>query len=86
MELRGPPGLGTPIPPSNPWILNTHKEIFIQNDITLFLDVWWFNNSTGAGLLNFLFFILFFRRQPRGAPQGRLRPAGEGEKKFKFKK
>jgi hypothetical protein len=40
LELRGPPHLGTPIPPSNPRILNTHKEIFIQNDITLFLDVW----------------------------------------------
>jgi hypothetical protein len=29
VELRGPPRLGTPIPPSNPPILNTHKEIFI---------------------------------------------------------
>jgi hypothetical protein len=37
--IKGPPGLGTPIPPSNPRILNTHKEIFIQNDIILFLDV-----------------------------------------------
>jgi hypothetical protein len=34
------PHLGTPIPPSNPRILNTHKEILIQNDIILFLDVW----------------------------------------------
>jgi hypothetical protein len=39
-----PPRLETPIPPSNPPILNTHKEIFIQNDITLFSDVWCFNN------------------------------------------
>jgi hypothetical protein len=44
MELRDPPRLGTPIPPSNPWILNTHKEIFIQNNLTLILDVWWFNH------------------------------------------
>jgi hypothetical protein len=32
------------IPPSNPWILNTHKEIFIQIQFVLILDVWWFNN------------------------------------------
>jgi hypothetical protein len=44
VELRGPPHLGTPIPPLNPRILNTHKQIFIQNDLTLILDVWWFNN------------------------------------------
>jgi hypothetical protein len=44
MELRGPPRLKTPIPPSNPQILNTHKEIWDQNEIGLILDVWWFNN------------------------------------------
>jgi hypothetical protein len=32
--------LGTPTPPSNPRTLNTYKEIFIQNNIILFLDVW----------------------------------------------
>jgi hypothetical protein len=31
--------LGTPIPPSNPRILNTHKEIFIQNEFILIEDV-----------------------------------------------
>jgi hypothetical protein len=44
MELRGPPRLKTPIPHSNPRILNTHKEILINNEIALILDVWWFNN------------------------------------------
>jgi hypothetical protein len=39
VELRGPPCLGTPIPPSNPPILNTHKEIFIQIEFVLILDV-----------------------------------------------
>ena len=33
-----------PIPPSNPRIFNTHKQIFIQNEFILILDVWWFNN------------------------------------------
>jgi hypothetical protein len=32
--------LGTPIPPSNPRILNTDREISIENNIILFLDVW----------------------------------------------
>jgi hypothetical protein len=36
--------LGTPIPPSNPRILNTHIEFFIQNEFILILDVWWFTN------------------------------------------
>jgi hypothetical protein len=40
VELRGPPRLGTPIPPSNPWILNSHKEIFIQIEFIIILDVW----------------------------------------------
>jgi hypothetical protein len=40
VELRGPPCLGIPIPPSNPRILKTYKEIFIQNEFILFLDVW----------------------------------------------
>jgi hypothetical protein len=44
VELRGPPRLGSRIPPSNPRILNTYKEIFIQIEFTLILDVWWFNN------------------------------------------
>jgi hypothetical protein len=44
LELRGPPRLGTRIPPSNPRILNTYKEIFIQIEFILILDVWWFNN------------------------------------------
>jgi hypothetical protein len=44
VELRGPPHLETPIPPSNPQILNTYKQIFIQNDLTLILDVWWFES------------------------------------------
>jgi hypothetical protein len=45
VELRGPPCLETRIPPSNPRILNTHEEIFIQNEFNLILDVLWFNNS-----------------------------------------
>jgi hypothetical protein len=44
VELRNPPRLQTPIPPSNLRILNTHKEIFIQIEFILILDVWWFNN------------------------------------------
>jgi hypothetical protein len=44
VELRGPPRLGFPIPPSNPGILNTHKELFIHNESILILDVWLFNN------------------------------------------
>jgi hypothetical protein len=40
VELRGSPRLKTPIPPSNPQVLNTHKEILINNKIRLFLDVW----------------------------------------------
>jgi hypothetical protein len=43
MELWGPLRIETPIPPSNPRILNTHKEIWDQNEIGLILDVWWFN-------------------------------------------
>jgi hypothetical protein len=35
--------LKTPIPPSNPLILNTHEEISDQNEIGRILDVWWFN-------------------------------------------
>jgi hypothetical protein len=40
MELRGPLRLKTPIPHTNPQNLNTHKEILINNEIRLFLDVW----------------------------------------------
>jgi hypothetical protein len=43
VELRGSPHLETPIPPSNPQILNTHEEILDQNKVGLILDVWWFN-------------------------------------------
>jgi hypothetical protein len=43
MELRGPPCFKTPIPHWNPRILNTHKEILINNEIALILDVGWFN-------------------------------------------
>jgi hypothetical protein len=39
-ELRGPPHLKTPIPPSNPQILNTHKGIFMKIEFILILDVW----------------------------------------------
>jgi hypothetical protein len=38
--------LKTPIPPSNPQILNTHKEIWDQNEVGLILDVWGINNPT----------------------------------------
>jgi hypothetical protein len=43
LELRGSPRLKTPIPHSNPRILNTYKEILINNKNALILDVWWFN-------------------------------------------
>jgi hypothetical protein len=36
--------LGTQIPPSNPRILNTHKQIFIQIEFILNLDVWLFES------------------------------------------
>jgi hypothetical protein len=36
--------LETRIPPLNPRILNTHKEIFIQNEFILILDVGWFES------------------------------------------
>jgi hypothetical protein len=44
VELRGPPCLGTQVPPSNPRILNTYKQIFIQNEFILILDVGWFES------------------------------------------
>jgi hypothetical protein len=50
VELRGPPRLKTPIPPSDPQILNTHKEIFFQIEFILILDVWWFNNPAPVEL------------------------------------
>jgi hypothetical protein len=43
VELRGSLRLKTPIPPSNPQILNTRKEIWDQNELVLILDLWWFN-------------------------------------------
>jgi hypothetical protein len=45
-----PPSLKTPIPHSNPLILNTHKEIWGQNEVGLILDVWWFNIPTSMEL------------------------------------
>jgi murein endopeptidase len=50
VELRGPPRLRTPIPPSNLQILNTHKEIFMKIEFILILDVWWFNNPASVEL------------------------------------
>ena len=50
VELWGPPYFKTPIPPSNPQILNTYREIFIQNEIMLILDVWWFDNPAPVEL------------------------------------
>jgi hypothetical protein len=50
VELRGPPPLETPIPPSNPRILNTQKQIFIQIEFILILDDSWFNNPTPVEL------------------------------------
>jgi hypothetical protein len=44
VDFRGPPLLKTPIPHSNPRILYTQKEIWIQNEIRLILDAWLFNN------------------------------------------
>jgi hypothetical protein len=46
VELRGPPRLKTPSPPSNFQILNTHKEILIKNTTGLILDVGWFEVGT----------------------------------------
>jgi hypothetical protein len=48
-----PPCLKTPIPPSNPLILNTHKEIWDQNKVGLILDVRWFNNPAPVELRGF---------------------------------
>jgi hypothetical protein len=50
VEWRGPPRLKTPITPSDPQILNTHKEIWDQNELVLILDVWWFNIPTPVEL------------------------------------
>jgi hypothetical protein len=38
--IKVSPLLKTPIPPSNPEILNTYKEILDQNELRLILDVW----------------------------------------------
>jgi hypothetical protein len=40
VELQGTPCLETRILPSNPRILNTNTEIFIQVEFILILDVW----------------------------------------------
>jgi hypothetical protein len=50
VKLRGPPCLGIRIPPSNPRILNTHRQIFIQIEFILILDVWWFQNPVPVEL------------------------------------
>jgi hypothetical protein len=50
VELRDPTRFKTPIPHSNPQILNTHKEILINNEIILFLDIWWFINPAPVDL------------------------------------
>jgi hypothetical protein len=50
VELRGPPSLRTPIPPSNPQILNTHKDIWVENELVLILDVGWYNNPAPVEL------------------------------------
>jgi hypothetical protein len=50
VELSGPPLLKTPIQPSNPGILNTHKEIWDQNEFGLILDIWRFNNPAPVEL------------------------------------
>jgi hypothetical protein len=42
--------LGNPNSTYKPPILNTHKEIFIQIEFILILDVWWFNNPTTVEL------------------------------------
>jgi hypothetical protein len=44
VDLTGPPQFKTPIPHPNPQIKKTHKRIWVQNEIRLILDVWWFNN------------------------------------------
>jgi hypothetical protein len=48
--MKGVPHSKTPIPPLNPQILNTHKEILINNKIALILDVGWFNNPAPVEL------------------------------------
>jgi hypothetical protein len=50
VELRDPPRLGTPIPPSNSRCSYTKKEFLVQNKIGLFLDGWWFNNPAPVEL------------------------------------
>jgi hypothetical protein len=45
-------GLKTPIPPSNPQVLNTLKEIWDRNEVGLILDVWWFNFPPAVELRN----------------------------------
>jgi hypothetical protein len=40
VELRGPPHIGGPNPPSKPQIQNTHKEIWLFEPNMLILDVW----------------------------------------------
>jgi hypothetical protein len=50
VELRGPPRLKTPIPSSNPLILNTYKKNLDENEVGLILDVWWFSIPTPVEL------------------------------------
>jgi hypothetical protein len=42
VELWGPPRIGGPIPPSKPWIQNTHQKVLFFEPNLLNLDVWWF--------------------------------------------
>jgi hypothetical protein len=42
VELRGPPDVGVPIPPSKPQIQNTHEFFWLFEPNRLNLDVWWF--------------------------------------------
>jgi hypothetical protein len=56
-DLSSPPGgikgslcVKNPNSPFKPLNLNTHKEIWDQNEIVLILDVWWFNNPAPVEL------------------------------------
>jgi hypothetical protein len=62
VELRGSPRLKTPIPPSNPQILNIHKEVLINNKIRVFLYVRWFHNPA----------LVELRDSPASKPQFHL--------------
>ena len=44
MWIKGSPHFKIPIPPLNLQIVNTHKQIWDQNEIRLNIDIWWFDN------------------------------------------